>query len=41
MASRIWPAIALAADQTWSFTTGVDPCATGGNPIVCENAKTG
>ena len=31
----------LAADKIWSFTTGVDPCATGGNPIVCENSKTG
>ena len=31
----------LAADYTWSFTTGVDPCSTGGNPIVCENSKTG
>ncbi len=29
------------ADQTWLFTTGVDPCATGGNPIVCENARLG
>ena len=32
---------ALAADFTWSFTTGVDPCSSGGNPIVCENAKPG
>ncbi len=31
---------ALAADYSWSFTTGVDPCS-GGNPIVCENGKTG
>ncbi len=31
----------LAVDQTWSFTTGVDPCSSGGNPIVCENAKPG
>ena len=31
----------LAMDRTWSFTTGVDPCSTGGNPIVCENAKLG
>ena len=32
---------ALAAVYNWSFTTGVDPCANGGNPIVCENSKTG
>jgi len=32
---------ALAADYTWSFTTGVDPCSPEGNPIVCENGKTG
>jgi len=32
---------ALAADFTWSFTTGVDPCSPGGNPIVCENSKPG
>lgn len=32
---------ALAADFTWSFTTGVDPCSPGGNPIVCENGKPG
>lgn len=32
---------ALAADYTWSFTTGVDPCSSGGNPIVCENTKMG
>lgn len=31
----------LAADRIWSFTTGADPCASGGNPIVCENAKPG
>jgi chitodextrinase len=31
----------LAADVTWSFTTGADACAAGGNPIVCENAKAG
>ncbi|MEC4749602.1 N,N-dimethylformamidase beta subunit family domain-containing protein [Methylomicrobium sp. Wu6] len=31
----------LAADYAWSFTTGVDPCSAGGNPIVCENSKTG
>jgi len=31
----------LAADLSWGFTTGVDPCSTGGNPIVCENSKTG
>jgi hypothetical protein len=31
----------LAADQQWQFTTGVDPCSTGGNPIVCENGKPG
>ena len=31
----------LTGDQSWSFTTGVDPCSTGGNPIVCENSKTG
>ena len=32
---------ALAMDYSWSFTTGVDPCATGGNPIVCENSRAG
>ena len=32
---------ALATDYGWSFTTGVDPCATGGNPIVCENSRPG
>jgi WD40 repeat protein len=32
---------ALAADYSWSFTTGVDPCSTGGNPVVCENSKAG
>ncbi len=32
---------ALAADYSWSFTTGVDPCSTGGNLIVCENSKVG
>ncbi len=32
---------ALVSDYTWSFTTGVDPCLPGGNPIVCENTKTG
>ncbi|WP_340122705.1 DUF4082 domain-containing protein [Methylobacter svalbardensis] len=32
---------ALATDFTWSFTTGVDPCSPGGNPIVCENSKPG
>ncbi|MDI1231727.1 MAG: DUF4082 domain-containing protein [Methylobacter sp.] len=32
---------ALAADFMWSFTTGVNPCSPGGNPIVCENAKPG
>jgi WD40 repeat protein len=31
----------LAADATWSFTTGADACAPGSNPIVCENAKAG
>ena len=31
----------LAVDFTWQFTTGVDPCSTGGNPIVCENSKLG
>lgn len=31
----------LAADQQWQFTTGVDPCSTGGNTIVCENGKPG
>jgi len=31
----------LAIDRIWSFTTSVDPCVSGGNPIVCENAKTG
>ncbi len=31
----------LAADRNWSFTTGADPCSSGGNPIVCENAKIG
>lgn len=31
----------LATDMVWSFTTGVDPCASGGNPIVCENGLTG
>jgi WD40 repeat protein len=35
------PANALASDVSWSFTTGVDPCSTGGNPIVCENSKAG
>ncbi|MGJ0483987.1 MAG: N,N-dimethylformamidase beta subunit family domain-containing protein [Methylomicrobium sp.] len=35
------PPNALAADVSWSFTTGVDPCSSGGNPIVCENAKAG
>ena len=32
---------ALATDYGWSFTTGVDPCSTGGNPIVCENSRPG
>jgi WD40 repeat protein len=32
---------ALTSDVSWSFTTGVDPCSTGGNLIVCENSKTG
>ena len=31
----------LAVDFTWSFTTGVDPCSSGGNPIVCENSNPG
>jgi WD40 repeat protein len=31
----------LATNQIWSFTSGVDPCSSGGNPIVCENAKAG
>ena len=31
----------LAADYSWTFTTGVDPCSPGGNPIVCENSKAG
>ncbi len=31
----------LAADYSWTFTTGVNPCSPGGNPIVCENSKTG
>ena len=31
----------IASDYIWTFTTGVDPCSTGGNPIVCENSKTG
>jgi len=35
------PANALASDVSWSFTTGVDPCSTGGNLIVCENSKIG
>jgi WD40 repeat protein len=35
------PANPLAADYTWSFTTGVNPCSVGGNPIVCENSKIG
>jgi WD40 repeat protein len=32
---------ALATDRTWTFTSGVDACSTGGNPIECENAKVG
>jgi hypothetical protein len=32
---------ALVADQIWPFTTGVNPCAPDGNPIVCENARAG
>ena len=32
---------ALATDYGWSFSTGVDPCSTAGNPIVCENSRTG
>ena len=31
----------LAIDRIWYFTTGVDPCSTEGNPIVCENSKIG
>jgi len=31
----------LAMDRIWSFTTGTDPCTSGGNPIVCENGKAG
>jgi WD40 repeat protein len=32
---------ALPSDYIWQFTTGVDPCSTGGNPIVCENSLPG
>jgi WD40 repeat protein len=32
---------ALASDRIWSFTTGANPCLPEGNPIVCENTKTG
>ncbi len=32
---------ALAATYTWQFTTGADPCSTGGNAIVCENSLPG
>ncbi|MDD5580533.1 MAG: DUF4082 domain-containing protein [Methylobacter sp.] len=31
----------LAADYMWSFTTGINPCSPGGNPIICENSKAG
>jgi hypothetical protein len=31
----------LAANQVWTFTTGVNPCSPGGNPIVCENGQQG
>ncbi len=32
---------ALAADFTWNFTTGTDPCTSSPNPIVRENCLAG